>query len=440
MSIATADTGQGHKMGPALATFLVASNMIGSGVFLLPATLATVGSITVVGWVIAGLGALLLAAVFAFLSRVRPDATGIVEHVTGSLGRFLGFEAAFAYWLTCTIGNIAIAVAVVGYLAFFIPVLKGPMAGAAAAVAVIWILTFANIIGPRFVGRLNGLALGVGLLPILAAAGLGWLHFDAELFRQSWNVTGKPDAQSVAPALVLVFWAFLGLESASVCARVVRNPERNVPLATYGGVALSAVLYIVASAAVFGVMPAAELARSTAPFADVVERLAGAGVAAAVAACALLKASGTLGGWIMVTAQTTRSSAEAGYFPKVLSSMREDGVPVRDLIVLAVLMTIVAFATVQPTVGEQFGVLINVATNLSLAVYALCCVALVRGAGKLGRWQGAAVVTAVAGFAFSVAVIALSDAELLKVQGWLFLLSLPLFGLVWWMGRRRVEG
>ena len=63
-------------------------------------------------------------------------------------------------------------------------------------------------------------------------------------------------------------------------------------------------------------------------------------------------------------------------------------------------------------------------------------VALVRGAGVLGRWRGLAIVTAVAGFVFSIAVIAVSDLGLLKVQGWLFLASLPLFALVWWSGRK----
>ena len=429
----TADAGHAHKMGPLLAAMLVAGNMIGSGVYLLPVTLATVGSISIVGWIVAGVGALVLAAVFAFLSRLKPDAHGLVDYVSEALGRFFGFEATFAYWLACVVGNLAVAVAAVGYLGFFFPALKDPLISACATAGVIWVLTLANIIGPRFIGSLHGASLAIGLLPIFAAAVLGWMYFDADLFRASWNVSGKTGLATVSASLVLVFWAFLGLESASVCARVVRDPAKNVPLATFGGVALAALIYIAASAAVFGALPAAALAQSTAPFADVVDKFLGAGVAAVVAACAVFKATGTLGGWVMVTAQTTQAATQSGYLPRILSrpGQHPHTVPVRELLLLALLMTAIAFLTVQPTIGQSFNVLINVATNLQLAAYSLCCVALLRFAGGLQRGRTVARIAAVAGLAFSLAVMAVGDLELLKVQGWLFLFSLPLYAIVW---------
>lgn len=440
MTTATTAAGEAahaRKMGPWLASFLVAGNMIGSGVFLLPVTLAVIGSMTVIGWVIAAVGALLLGAVFAFLSRLRPNAHGLVSQVTEALGRFMGFEAGFAYWLSCVCGNIAVGVAVVGYLAFFFPILKEPLWTATAVAGSIWALTLANIVGPKFIGRLHGASLALGLLPIIAATVLGFLYFDAEMFRASWNVSGKAEIPAISGAIVPIFWAFLGLESASVCARAVRDPDRNVPLATFGGIGLAAVIYIAASVAVFGALPAAVLAGSTASFADVVAKFMGAGIGGLVAACAVIKASGTLGGWVMVTAQTTQAGVEEGYLPKVLSQHHPHGVPVRELIILGVLMTIITFATMQPTLAKQFGVLINVTSNLSLAVYAMCCVALFRFAGELGRWANLARLTAFLGAAFSVWSIAAGDPEMLKVQGWILLVSLPLWALVWWTTRSR---
>jgi arginine:agmatine antiporter len=431
-------------MGPVLATFLVAGNMIGSGVFLLPATLAVTGSVTVIGWIVASVGALLLAATFAYLSQVRPEAHGLVSYTTQALGRFLGFEVGFAYWLSCVVGNLAIALAAIGYLSFFFPVLKDtPIMSALATAALIWLLTFANIMGPKVIGRLHGGSLIVGLLPILAATILGFVFFDPDMFRNSWNVTGltdpqhvhKSDFNAVSASIVPIFWAFLGLESASVCARVVKDPKKNVPMATFGGVILAAVIYIAASAAVFGVMPALVLKDSAAPFADVVGRLAGAGIAGVVAACAVLKASGTLGGWVMVAAQTTQAGVEEGYLPKVLSRPGFDHTPVRELLILGVLMTVIVFASLQPTINQQFTVLINVASNLSLAVYGLCCIALLRWAGELAKGAVMARVVAVLGLAFSAWSILAGDPEMLKVQGWLFVASLPLWALLWWTGR-----
>jgi len=437
MTAIVADSLRARRMGPVLATFLVAGNMIGSGVYLLPATLASVGSVSVVGWVVAGAGAMLLAAVFSLLNRYHPTANGVVAYTSKALGRFLGFETAFAYWLCCVVGNLAIAVAVVGYISFFVPALKAPMLAAGATAAVIWVLTLANIVGPKFVGRIHGATLLFGLLPILAAGVLGWLWFDPDVFTASWNVTGKSDVNAVAASLVLVFWAFTGLESASVAAGVVRDPERNVPIATFAGVGLAAVVYILASAAVMGVLPAPVLAQSAAPFADVVARIAGAGAAAFVAACALFKASGTLGGWVLVTAETTRASAEAGFLPRLFAHTRADGVPVPTLVLLALMMTVIAVFTAMPTIAETFTLLINVSTNLALAVYGLCCLALLRFSGAMQAYRTIARVAAVAGLAFCVWVVAASDPELLKVQAWIYAVSLPLYAVVWWLGRRR---
>jgi len=426
-----------RKMGPVLATFLVAGNMIGSGVFLLPVTLAAIGSMTVIGWVIAAIGALLLGAVFAFLSRLRPNAHGLVSHVTEALGRFFGFEAGFAYWLSCLFGNLAIAVAVVGYLAFFFPALATPLMTTLGVVGAMWTLTLANILGPRFIGQLHGASLFVGLLPILAATVLGFLFFDVETFRASWNVSGKPEVPAISAAIVPIFWAFLGLETASVCGRAVRDPAKNVPRATFAGIGLAAVVYIAASVAVFGALPAATLAASTAPFADVVARVMGGGVGGLIAACAVLKASGTLGGWIMVTAQTTQAGVEEGYLPQALSKPGEQETPVRELLIVATIMTLIAFGTMQPTLAKQFGVLINVTSNLSLAVYALCSIALFRFAGELGRAANLARGVAVLGVLFAVWSIAVGDPEMLKVQGWIFLASLPVWALVWWTARSK---
>lgn len=369
---------QSDKLGLGLATMLVAGNMIGSGIYLLPATLAVIGGISLAGWAIASIGALLLAAVFAWLTILRPGSDGLAMLVGERLGRVFGFQTAQFYWLTCWIGDIAIAVAVTGYLAFFFPVLRDIWPGAITTAAVIWALTLINIVGVRFAGRFDGFTLVIGLVPILAVGALGWLWFEPDLFAASWNVGGAAPGEAIRASVASVFWAFLGLESAAVAAAVVRDPERNVPLATVGGVALAASVYIAAFAAIMGLLPADRMATSTAPFADAVARIIGPAAAALVAICAAAKAAGTLGGWVLVTAETTRWTAAAGYLPRVLAQRSPRGTSVRALLVMAVVMSAVVFLTASPTVGKQFGLLINLAVILSLMVYAYCCVTLWR--------------------------------------------------------------
>jgi arginine:agmatine antiporter len=426
-----------RRIGPLLATMLVAGNMIGSGVFLLPATLAAIGSSTIIGWIIASAGAMLLAGVFALLAILKPTPDGLVDYPAQGLHPFFGFANWLLYWLANWAGVPAIALAITGYLSFFIPVLKEPLAGVWTTIGFIWLMTLANVVGAKTVARLGGMTLLIGLAPIVVATVLGLLAFDADTFAAGWNVTGKPLPQTVGASLAPIFWAFLGLESASMAAAVVRDPERNVPRAALGGVVLAAVVYMGASVALMGAIPAATLAQSSAPFADAIATLAGPTAAAIIAVCAMLKAAGTLGGWILVTAEATRSGAAAGFLPRSLSSGDPARAPVRDLLVTGLLMSVVIASSMSPTLGKQFGVLINIAVNLSMAMYALCALALVSFARQIadpGK-RLAARAMAVGGAAFSVWVVAASDPTMLAPSLWAFAATVPLYGLVV-LGRR----
>lgn len=421
-----------RRIGPLLATVLVAGNMVGSGVFLLPATLAAIGSSTLIGWIIASAGAMLLAGCFALLATLKPTPDGFVEYPAQGLHPFFGFANWFLYWLSCWVGSPAIALAVTGYLTFFFPVLSDPVIAVWTTIGVIWLMTLANVIGARTVARLGGLTLVIGLAPIAVATVLGLLAFDPATFAAGWNVTGKPLTQAVGGSLAPIFWAFLGLESATVAAAVVRDPERNVARAALGGVGLAAIIYMAASVALMGAIPIAVLAKSPAPFADAIQILAGSTVASVIAVCALLKAAGTMGGWLLLTAEAARSGASAGFLPRVLSNRDPARTPVRDLLLAAGLMSVVIASSMSPTLGKQFGVLINIAVNLSMVAYALCALALFRFAGGMadpGK-RLAARAMAVGGATFAVWVVAASDPTMLAPSLWAFAATVPLYGLV----------
>src|SRR4029453_14834439 len=187
-----------RKMSLTQATMLVAGNMIGTGVFLLPVSLASVGSISVFGWVIAIAGAAALGLVFAKRGELDPQEGGPYAYARDFLGPYVGFQTNYVYWFGNWIGNIAIAVAAVGYLAEFIPALSTPPASVFATAGVIWLLTFANIRGPRVVGWLETWTMSLALIPILGIAFFGWLWFKPEIFLSSWNVTGGSNAHAIS--------------------------------------------------------------------------------------------------------------------------------------------------------------------------------------------------------------------------------------------------
>ena len=365
-------------MSLAQATMLVAGNMIGTGVFLLPVNLAQVGGIAVFGWVIATAGVAALGLVFAKLGQLNPQPGGPYAYARDFLGPYAGFQTNYVYWFGNWIGNIAIAVAAIGYLSELIPGISGAMPSVLATAALIWLLTFANILGPRIIGALEVWTMALALVPIVGIALLGWFWFDPATFFSGWNVSGGSDAHAVSRAASMALWAYMGIESATVSAGVIENPSRNVPLATIIGLCIAAVVYVLSSTVIMGMLPNEELRTSPAPFAEAARLALGATGAIVISVCAVLKSVGSLGGWMLLVGQSAKAAADDGMFPRVFARLNANGVPGQGLLIVAVLMTIVLFATMSSTLAGQFGTLVDLAVILVIVPYVYSAVAVVK--------------------------------------------------------------
>lgn len=386
-------TATAKKIGPVLATFMVANNMIGSGFFLLPATLARSGAVTVFSWLIGTLLAVALGGAFARLARQYPDLTSPDDYIRPSLGRDMGFLATTAYWLSSWVGNNAIAVAAVGYLVILLPV--GDSAGVqlSGQVLLIWSMFALNLLGPRNIARFQSFCVVFGLLPVAAILIAGWAYFDPDIYRAGWNVSGQSDAAVAIGSLATVFWAFIGLETGAMVAGVVRNPERNVPIATLGGILLAGVVYMVSSVLMMGIVPVEQLASSSAPFALVAGQMFGVWAIPVIAAAAALKATGTLGGWMLVTGESGARAAQRGFLPAIFGRLLKNGAAGPGLLIVVISMTLIAFTTVSDTVGSQFETIINMAVTLVVMAYAAAGLSLLLGnrahpAGRRERLLG----------------------------------------------------
>ena len=389
------------------ATALVAGSMVGSGIYLLPATLGAIGSISILGWLAATAAALAIAGMFAWLGVAAPQAKGLPGYVEAGLGPFFGVQVTVAYWATNWIGTAAIALAVAGAAGFLFPALSASGPRLLITLAAIWLSVAASWVGPRAVARVEGLTLALGLAPVLVAATLGWFAFHPTTFLASWNPQGLSLSSAVGASALNAFWAFLGVECAAATAGVVRNPGRNVPRATLIGVVAVAVLYISACSVLMGILPATVLASSSAPFAQAGQASLGVGLAAAIAVCAMLRAQGCVTGWVLVTSETTRSGADAGVFPKVFRTRPGEHASPVNLMTAGGLMSLMAVVTASPTLGQQFGFLANVSVLLSLYSYILAGGSLIRVSGSFtpGRRVGA-ILTALGAMACSAALIA----------------------------------
>jgi arginine:agmatine antiporter len=366
------------KMSLLQATMLVSGNMIGTGIFLLPVSMASVGGIAVFGWLIAAAGAAALGLVFAKLGELDPQEGGPYAYARDFLGPYVGFQTNYIYWFANWIGNVAIALAVVGYLVEFIPRINSPRASVFAAAIVIWVLTFANIRGPRVVGALETWTVGLALIPILGIAFLGWFWFNPTTFMGGWNVIGGSSMHAISRAASIALWAFMGIESASVSAGVIENPKRNIPLATLFGLAISAVVYLLSCTVIMGIIPNAQLRSSHAPFAEAARMVVGTTGMVIIGLCAILKSLGALGGWMLLVGQSAKAAADDGMFPRIFAKINRYGVPGVGLVVVSVLMTIVLIATMSPTIAGQFDQIINLAVILIVVPYVYASVAVVK--------------------------------------------------------------
>ncbi|MEQ1496678.1 MAG: amino acid permease [Novosphingobium sp.] len=371
-----------RKLGFAALLALVIGNMIGSGIYLLPATLAPLGWNQLAGWGITICGALALALVFARLGARIPLAGGPYAYGRAAFGPLAGFTTAWSYWVMSWVGNAALAVATISALSLIFPVI-GQVQGLPALLAVgcVWIVTLVNIRGVQAAGRVQEVTVALKLLPLIVLIGLAaWLLISGSERAPDPGVPFTTGA--LASAAGLTFWGFLGLEAATIPADKIDDPARNVPRATLWGVAITGLVYIGISTAFALYMPVAEATASAAPVADFLGRYLGTNLAMVVAACAAISAFGTLNGWVLVQAEMPWAMAKGGVFPQWFASENARGVPVRSHLVSSGLLSLVTLLNYQKGMGELFAFVASVSLAAGLLAYlisALAALKLVRG-------------------------------------------------------------
>ena len=354
-------------MGLFMATVIVVVNMIGTGIFLLPASMATIGSVSIYGWIVATIGATALAIVFAVLGSQMPKAGGPYAYARDTLGPYVGFQTNYIYWVSNLVGNIAVAATVTGYVVELFPVMKGTET--ICTVGIIWIATAINIAGPRCVGFSTSWATMLAMVPLIFVAVGGWFWFDGDLYLAGWNPHHESDWTAISMSVPFALWAYMGIESAAVDSQVIENPRRNVPLATILGLVIAAALYISTCVVLMGIIPMADLAKSSAPFADAALRTIGPWGAVVIAICAVLKTGSSLIGWTLNVSESARSAALDGLFPRVYGQIDRRGIPLGNFLISGVLMSLIVVATASPSLNDQFNEIVNMSVILVVLPY-----------------------------------------------------------------------
>lgn len=362
-------TNKAKPLGFWMLSALVAGNMVGAGIFLLPTSLAAFGSISLLGWLITTIGAMLLALVFSTLSKNMPLSGGPYAYCRAAYGDFMGFLVAYNYWIGMWVGSASVALAFTAYLSFFYPVIANDsVLSFIVSVGVVWSLTTINIFGVRAAGLIQVIFTVLKLLPLILLSVVGIFYVELDKL-SDFNVSGLGHMDAMVGAAALTLWSFIGLESASIAADKVETPTKVIPRATIFGTLIAAITYIVSTFVIFGTVDNHELVNSTAPYALSAENIFGRSGGAIIAFGAIFSCYGSLNGWIMLQGQLPLAAAKDGVFPKIFGKVNANGTPVIGLIIASMLITMLLALSIDMKLIEQFKLIISIAVFATLIAY-----------------------------------------------------------------------
>lgn len=422
-----------NKMSVLQLTILTAVNMMGSGIIMLPTKLAQVGALSIVSWLITAVGSMCLAYAFAKCGMYSKKGGGMGGYADYSFGKAGNFMANYTYGVSLLIANIAIAISAVGYAATFLDAELTPLTTGIYTIITLWLATVLNFGGASITGRVSSFTVWGVISPVLVISTLGWAYFSADMYVANWNVHNMPFMEAATNSIAMTLWAFLGLESACANADAVDNPEKNVPKAVLGGTLGAAVIYIVSTNMVFGIVPANELVNSNAPFGLAFASMFNSTIGKIVMGLMVMSCFGSLLGWQFTIANVFKGAADEGYFPKLFSKITSKEAPVVGMVTITIMQSFMSLMTISPSLSEQFETLVNLAVVTNIIPYLLsmgAIIVLMKAAKRTGTELKSTTLIAFVGSLYSLYALYASGFEAMTYGSIVTFAGWTLYGFV----------
>lgn len=439
------------KMSVTQLTMLTAINMLGSGIILLPAKLAQVGNISIVSWLVTATGSMALAWAFACCGTMSNKPGGMGGYAEYAFGKAGNYIANYTYGVAIVIGNVAIAITAVGYIIGLFHINPNPLQIGLMTIVLLWITTFANFGGTSITGKIGGITVWGVIAPVVVVCTVGWFWFKPEIYAAGWNPHNSSLFGAAGSSVAVTLWAFLGLESACANSDAVDNPQKNVPIAVLFGTLGSAIIYIVSTNVIGGIIPNLELAHSSAPFGLAFATMFTPVVGNIVTGLMIIACIGSLLGWQFTTAQVFKSSADVGYFVKIFAKCNKHGTPIAGMLILLAIQTVLSWFSIPASpdgtrygwahhlissnvgVSDQFSAVVDLSVVTNLIPYILSMAALVtiQAINKVPKHR-ALINNAIAGVGAAYSYFALMNSgdKALMYGGVATILGFTLFGAV----------
>ena len=405
---------------------------IGSGVFMMPTLLAPYGMLGMAGWLVAGGGTLLVALSLSRLVRRIPKIGGPYAYVHEGLGHFAGFLIAWTYWIACIAAVSGIAIAFVGYLGVFIPeITNSRILSLVFALGLIWSIFALNIRSLEGSSKFQVVSTILKILPLLFMIVLGFAHMQPDNL-PDYNPTDLHPAALLATVTTLVMWSFVGIETASVPAHNMTEPEKTIPKVLVAAVLTILTIYLLVSFAIALVVPADELMVSTAPFALAATKIMGPVGAALITFGALISTLGSLNANALTAGNVALAAAKDNLLPDRFAILSKNGTPGFAFIISGLFVSVLLFLNYTKGLVAAFTFMAMLSTLSTLMAYAFCAVAefYFLKNDRPGPERSKAIGLAIAAFLYAFFAIWGAGTEIVFYSFMLILIGMPIYALV----------
>ena len=308
-----------HALGLTSATALVVGSIVGTGVFTMPAVMAGAGTMSIIVLGVIALGAMLLAVLFGQLTKRVPNSDGgVYAYARHEFGDFAGYLVGWCYWIQTWAGNAAIVSSWVFYVdALFNFSHPSGLGNWGIAMVGLWVPAAVNLAGVRQMAWFQNVSVVLKFLPLLFVGVAGWFFVQKANFGP-FNASGGSLYSGIGIAAGVALFSFIGVEAAAVSAKRVRDPRTNVMRASVLGTVASALLYVLVTAVVMGLVAHHTLVGTGSPFVNAFQTMFphSAWAGRFIAGLAVVSGIGALNGWTLIVTETSRAVAQDDLFPR----------------------------------------------------------------------------------------------------------------------------
>ncbi|WP_233188044.1 basic amino acid/polyamine antiporter [Actinomyces qiguomingii] len=320
---------------PALIALVIGS-MIGGGIFGLPSQMAAVAAPgpLIIGWLITGIGMLMLAKVYQSLAVKRPEIeAGVYGYAKEGFGTYIGFTSAWGYWVSGWMGNVSYLVLLMSAVGVFLPGFgegNTPLAIAVASV-ILWGYHILILRGIHEASVINTIVTVAKIMPLVVFGVMAAIAFDIDTFSADfWGQSADAGStvDQIKAMMLVTVWVFIGVEGASVFSERAKS-RSDVGRATIIGFASVLALLLLVNLLSYGVLARDELAGLPDPsLSGVLTAAAGPWGAKFIAAGLIITLIGSLLAWFLMCAEILRVPATDGTLPSWLGRENRHSTPV----------------------------------------------------------------------------------------------------------------